>query len=292
MKSELENSNPLVSVVMITYNQEQYIGDAINGVLMQNCNFDFEIIIADDCSKDNTRNVILEYVARFPNLFNLIFQKINIGAALNFLELINKPKTKYIALCDGDDYWTDPLKLQKQVDLMEQNDKIGMVYSATNFSGVRLKNYFSVENYINDGSPFLNTCTFLINRNSFNVKDIKSNFVIGDLQIVLNILKKGYSVNFLDENTAVYRVLEESASHTNDSRKNVIFFQDKLLIELSFLEDNELKKKLKIDFYNKYFNDLSYLNLNLISRISVSFILWKYKEKKRLMNFILYNNTI
>ena len=105
-------SKPLVSVCIITYNQESYIRQAIESVLMQKVNFPWEIIIADDCSKDKTREIILEYKDRFPDLIKPLFQKRNVGGGKNFTDLINAATGKYVAYLEGDDYWTDDGKLQ------------------------------------------------------------------------------------------------------------------------------------------------------------------------------------
>lgn len=115
---------PLVTVCLITYNQTKYVRQAIESVLKQRVNFSMKLFIADDFSTDGTREIILSYKDKFPNFIELIFQKSNVGPANNFIELISKPKSKYIAYLEGDDYWTDPLKLQKQVDYLESNTDI------------------------------------------------------------------------------------------------------------------------------------------------------------------------
>lgn len=110
---------PLLSVVTITYNHAPYIAKCIEGVLMQKVNFPMEFIIADDCSTDETRSICEEYAAKYPGLIRLVFPKSNIGAVMNEQQAFLTAKGKYIATCEGDDYWTDPLKLQKQVDFLE-----------------------------------------------------------------------------------------------------------------------------------------------------------------------------
>ena len=112
---------PLLSVCLITYNHEKYIRETLDGIFIQQTNFPFEVIIADDFSRDNTRNIILEYQEKYPEIIQLIFQEKNVGPALNWLDLMHSPKGKYVAYLEGDDYWTNPLKLQKQVDFLEEN---------------------------------------------------------------------------------------------------------------------------------------------------------------------------
>ena len=111
----------MVSVEMITYNHEKFIAQAIEGVLMQQTNFPFELIIGEDCSTDNTRQICIEYQAKYPEIIKLILQEKNIGADNNSLSIMNISKGKYVAYCEGDDYWIDPFKLQKQVDFLENN---------------------------------------------------------------------------------------------------------------------------------------------------------------------------
>lgn len=112
---------PLLSVCLITYNHVKYIREAIEGVLMQKVNFTWELIIADDFSTDGTKEIVLEYKGKYPDFIKLILQKKNVGPAQNFIDLLTGPKSKYIAYFEGDDYWIDSYKLQKQVDILEQN---------------------------------------------------------------------------------------------------------------------------------------------------------------------------
>lgn len=121
----MKDIEPLVSICCITYNHENYIRDAIEGFLMQKTSFPIEIIIHDDASTDNTAQIIKEYEDKYPDLFCNIFQNENQwskgGGSIYARFVYPQARGKYIALCEGDDYWTDPLKLQKQVDFLEEN---------------------------------------------------------------------------------------------------------------------------------------------------------------------------
>ena len=116
-------SIPLVSISCTTYNHELYIEDALEGFLFQETNFPFEILIHDDASTDRTADIIREYEARYPTLIKPIYQTENQYSRGNKPGLINlkRAKGEYVALCEGDDYWTDPLKLQIQVDFLEKH---------------------------------------------------------------------------------------------------------------------------------------------------------------------------
>src|SRR3990167_1123773 len=113
--------NLKVSVCMVTYNHEKYIAQAIESVLMQKTNFDYELVIGEDCSTDKTKKIIIKYQKRYPKIIRIILNKKNLGAGLNFVQILEACKGEYIALLDGDDYWTDPVKLQKQVDFLDNN---------------------------------------------------------------------------------------------------------------------------------------------------------------------------
>ena len=126
------DEKPLLSICCIAYNQEDYIENTIQGFLIQKTNFRYEIIIHDDASDDNTGNIIRKYAKEEPDLFIPIYQVENkyskmIKPLQNFV--FPKVQGKYIALCEGDDYWTDPYKLQKQIDFLESNPGYGMVHT-------------------------------------------------------------------------------------------------------------------------------------------------------------------
>ena len=111
-----------VSVVVITYNHEKYIRQALDSILMQNVSFAFEILIGDDCSTDQTAEIIEQYQQRFPHIIKAILRSENIGATKNLYDLFLKCAGEYIAILDGDDFWTDKLKLQTQINFLKNND--------------------------------------------------------------------------------------------------------------------------------------------------------------------------
>jgi glycosyltransferase involved in cell wall biosynthesis len=116
------NNTPKVSVACITYNHEPFIRQCLEGIVIQQTNFPFEVIIGEDCSTDKTRAIIEEFEEKYPSIIKPIFQPFNVGAIRNGWEFVMPNcNGNYIACCEGDDYWTDPLKLQKQVDFLEQN---------------------------------------------------------------------------------------------------------------------------------------------------------------------------
>lgn len=107
-----------VSVIMVAYNHEKYLGQAIEGVVCQRTDFDFELVIAEDCSPDNTRNIALAYQQKYPRLIKIITSDTNVGFGENFARAKEYCTSEFIAICDGDDYWADNHKLQKQIDFL------------------------------------------------------------------------------------------------------------------------------------------------------------------------------
>lgn len=118
-----------LSVCVITYNHATYIRQCIDSIINQNCNFDYEIIIGDDCSTDKTQEILLDCYKSYPNLIRLLFNNKNIGISDNYRQVLETARGEYIALCEGDDYWTDSLKLRKQVDFLDSHRNYGFVGS-------------------------------------------------------------------------------------------------------------------------------------------------------------------
>lgn len=125
-------SVPLVSICSITYNHAPYIRQCLEGFVMQKTNFPFEIIINDDCSTDGTTEIVKEYAEKYPDLIKPVFHEENQyskGVKVLATYVYPKAKGKYIALCEGDDYWIYPMKLQKQVDILESDDNVMLVHT-------------------------------------------------------------------------------------------------------------------------------------------------------------------
>lgn len=116
------NVSPLVSVAVLVYNHDKYIRKALDSILMQEVDFDYEIVIAEDCSTDNSRDIIFEYYNNYPHIFKLILQEKNVGMRLNSDDLRHNCSGKYRATLEGDDYWIVTDKLKKQVDFLEKNE--------------------------------------------------------------------------------------------------------------------------------------------------------------------------
>lgn len=173
-------SEIMVSIVCNTYNQESYIRDALDGFIMQKTSFPVEILVHDDASTDSTAQIIREYVAKYPELIKPILQtenqyskNVSISKAFQF----SRAKGKYIAFCEGDDYWTDPLKLQKQVEAMERHPEVDIcahqmkIICSGKTTGLVPQQaedrIFSVEDVITGGGGFVMTASLMFRRELF-----------------------------------------------------------------------------------------------------------------------------
>ncbi len=129
-------NEPYLSVVFITYNHERYIREALDSVLMQETDFPFEIVVGEDCSTDHTRDILNEYKEKYPDRIRLLYRDRNLGRpTLNVYQTAMECRGKYIAFLEGDDFWTDPEKLKKQVHFLEEHDEYEAVTHASRLVG-------------------------------------------------------------------------------------------------------------------------------------------------------------
>jgi glycosyltransferase involved in cell wall biosynthesis len=218
--------NPVVSVCMITYNHESYIREAIEGVLMQKTNFPIELIIGEDCSTDNTRKIVREYENKYPEIIVAQYPETNRGMMKNFTTVLQSARGKYIALCEGDDYWTDPLKLQKQVDFLEENPDCSFCFHASktirnnnpvNYlihkpKKIPADNKFEIKNAILNGGGFMATNSMVFHREHILKRpDWMNKSTVGDLPLMLHLASKG-KIGYIDNVMSVYRVMSSSNS--------------------------------------------------------------------------------
>lgn len=304
----MDNMQPIVSVLMITYNHEKYIAQAIDSVLMQKTNFDYEIVIGEDCSTDKTREIVLEYKAKHPDKIKLLLQEKNLGMIQNFIDTLKACTGKYIALLEGDDYWTDPYKLQKQVDFLEANPEYGLVHTGC------ISNIHEIEKQIQDEKNivsgyifeellthifFISTVTVCARRELllkispevFN-EAIKRNWKMGDYPLWLEVALKT-KIKYLAENTAFYRIQSESASHSKNRYKRYEFFASVYDIKFFYLERqnilseqnvNQLRMIILVDYYKKL---LSFSKYNRIEALYGLLFLLK-KNKLNFKDFLIF----
>lgn len=225
------NNKPLVSVCCITYNHAPYIQQCIKGFLIQKTNFSFEIIINDDCSTDGTTEILKQYADKYPNLIRLVLHDENqySKGIRSILATFVYPlaKGKYIALCEGDDYWTDPLKLQKQIDMLEKNDSVSLVYTAFKTvddkgNDLYRKSYekFMKRSYSGNNLPelfnmnYILTCTVAYRKELIETREFKEGSKL-DYGIFLAAASYG-DFCYINDKTASYRLNPNSLTATKN----------------------------------------------------------------------------
>lgn len=126
-KTQNIESELVVSIIVCTYNQERYIAQTLDSILMQHCDFDVEVLVGEDCGTDNTRRICEEYAQKYPQV-KLLDRPHNLGKQRNFFDALCQARGKYVSMCDGDDYWQDELMLQKEVDYLESHPECVIAY--------------------------------------------------------------------------------------------------------------------------------------------------------------------
>lgn len=276
---------PLVSINCITYNHEKYIRQALDSFLMQKTNFKYEILIHDDASTDNTAEIIREYCKKYPNVIKPILQKENqqskgikkISYKFNHL----RAQGKYIAICEGDDYWIDPYKLQKQIDYLESNPECGMCFHAANIvnSDNKIKKNIrpftmnkvcSTEDIIIGGGGLCPTQSIVYRKQVFDdAPQFYFDAPVGDYPLQIITASKQYSY-YIDDVMSSYRKVVKSGtswSSTNKSKESNIKLIDQL---------NDMLKKFN-EYSNYMHNDA--IELTMLSNNFNKLILeGKYSE--------------
>ena len=269
------NTIPIVNIVMVTYNHEKYISQAIESILMQECAFEYQIIIGEDCSTDNTLEICKHYRDAYPKKIILLTSESNMGMAANYRQVFNACTAKYIAILEGDDFYTDSQKLTKQIEVLELNMEYGIVHS--NYSvlyengniklghGLTRKKKLHGELY---NSLTLNNticpATACFRRDLFE-KYIDFKFAVDNsLQTIDIFIWLGLSfhskVFYLDEITSCWRVVNTSISNNKDILAYENFIKGSALI-LQYYFD-------KYSFINNDINEpLSLIYKGLITRL-------------------------
>lgn len=261
----------LVSVVMITYGHEKFIEEAINGVLMQECSFSLELIVANDCSPDKTDQIVRDIIEKHPrgNRINYVKHENNIGMMPNFIFALDRASSKYIAVCEGDDYWTDSLKLQKQIDFMETNLDFSMCFHPVHITLTGKDDYYNYNTPSSDvlflkdiiREHYIPTCSLLFRngyfRNGLPIWFSKS--ISGDLPLEILLASKG-KTKYLTGKMACYRRNEggitQSPIQLAKMRSGYIYMFSKLSKEIGFphaIYLNYLVWRLRLGYLKIYF---------------------------------------
>jgi glycosyltransferase involved in cell wall biosynthesis len=315
---------PLVSVLMLVYNHEKYIREAIQSVLDQETDFPFEIVIGEDCSTDLTRDIVFRFQRNHPDKIKVITSDKNVGMRQNEFRTLNATRGKYIAYCEGDDYWCDSRKLQKQVEIMESNPSITLCFHAVSNKLVNSSKrdkiirsstrnrFYSTDEVILKGGGFYKLVSAMVSRSIFTeLPDWYLQFPVGDIALGILAAIRG-EVFYLNEVMAVYRSgVQGSWSQRNAQRIQSNQDHQLKLIEARIIVDRQtnfvyhraIKRRNSENLRNlllnnrledvrrsliieRYFNQLSDLDKYVVSIIVHTKAFWIWKIKLSISTFL------
>lgn len=281
-------SNPFVSILVLAYNQEKTIHQTIDGIIEQKCDFPIEIIIGEDASNDNTREICLEYQKKHPEKIKLLLQDKNQGVVKNYIDILLLCRGKYIAQCAGDDYWIDAEKLDKQVKFLEDNSDYGVVStggyklivkSNTLIEGIPPLhpapdgNVFSLAH--KDG-VYAMPLSLMFKRDLLNHIDfdqfILRKFSVEDVPMQ-TIMAKHTKFGHIPDLTCVYRVYTESMSNTSVPHPRYLKYHEGLVAMKRYIAEIYPGE---VGFSEEWANDyLAY------KRVRLAIYHFDYNETKR-----------
>lgn len=312
----------LVDIVMVTYNHEKYIRQAIESVLQQECNFKYRLIIADDCSKDNTASICKEFTLKFPTTIYFIEQLENKGLVLNYKSSFDACRAEFIAILEGDDYWIDSKKLQKQVDILREDPSFGLVHSG--FKVAEIDGQFRVANlgvseHRLEGKLFeavfkdevvFCPLTVVFRRSLLSWVDyefcIKNNVWTIDAFLWPEFSYQT-TIRYLPEVTGVYRRSQAAATSTLNPDKLIWYFESGLKMKLYYfykypiegLNDSQLKSKYLKNLIVKLFeigakararsylmkySSSNFVSIAFVLLVNIPFIDVYYKNRLKILS--------
>lgn len=268
-------SEIVVSVCIATYNQENYIRKCLDSVFMQKTNFNFEVIVGEDASPDNTREILLEYKEKYGDKLVLLLHDKNLGPSGNTRSIQEKVRGKYIAAVEGDDFWTDEYKLQKQYDILESNPQYSAVCS--DFMGVSPEGEIfnpsvfnlkkdtvkTMKDWLREGYT-LHTCT-VFRRNIFPVNDEKYRKLVTAEPTMGDLI----TFTLLYDAGDIYVIKDVMSAHRSAGEKDVASFtytQRTKAIEYTYMLMRIIRN---IEEYLEYKYDLSPIICNRIALVKL-----------------------
>jgi glycosyltransferase involved in cell wall biosynthesis len=270
-------NKPKISACLITFNHENFIRECLEGAISQIGDFDYEIIIGDDCSSDNTKQICLEYSTKYPNLIKYTKRNNNLGMIGNWIATISECSANYIALCEGDDYWTDPYKLKKQVDFLEANPDYVLSFHKVKIlkpDGGLVEDFITKvpENY--ETQETLARLGNYIHTPSVVFKNIKMEFPpefslspVGDYFLYIMLTEHG-KLKYLEEEMAVYRESVGIWSSQTDYFRNLKTAQTHALIVSAmskFPVTTKIVNARISNFIERFKNEISPSDLSLLN---------------------------
>ena len=293
----------IVSVILLVYNHEKYLKQAIDSILMQEVDFNYEIIIAEDKSTDSSRGIIDEYVNKYPDLFVVLYRNENIGATKNSYEACLLARGKYIANLEGDDYWTDKKKLKKMVEFLEKDTSyIGVshiiegrdlenrvlfkspILVNTNGEDIKIENFLKGKRFSAVATVFKNI--FKDETNDYSIIH-KANRNVGDYTLAALLLDKG-NIRILNETMSVYRSRSIKGESNYNSINNSM---QKAKSHISLIKNVDKYFNGKYDFTGEYLKPIttafySFLKNNQLSDFYTS--IYKILPMKVKLLFFAY----
>ena len=258
---------PLVSICVITYNHEKFLARALDSILSQEMDFPYEIIIGEDCSQDATRAICEQYKQYYSDVIQLILHEKNVGLIRNYVSIMTAAQGKYIAICSGDDYWCDSMKLKKQVAFLEQNIDYSMcftnAYEESNFSweGYKKKQFSNVEDREYKGDQII--LDWIIPASSVMIRNglldfsflLKRTFYAEDLVQYLKLNEYG-KLRGMSDITTVYTQHEKSITRNIEMSPKQFLDDfvnnlDSIDVELGYKYHGIIRKVLSNRFYNE-----------------------------------------
>lgn len=304
-----------ISVIVTSYNQAETLSETLDHILSQHTQYSYEILIGDDCSTDNTKDICAKYSRAYPDVIRAFHYSKNGGVATNFVLTIREAKGEYIALCAADDYWHNPRKLQVQMDYFQAHPECGFVY--TDYNKLHIGTNKISENYLQtsrtpiyEGFGLIKTVfagqfpaltlTVMFKKELFDryipwEDYIHYRFTLEDWPTWL-IFSKYTNIGYMAESTATYRYGHESISNPKSYEKIVSrFTNEKFMYEYlckMFPEDIHYNEQVYDDYVTGLLLELAYKRNDFIKAKEYSLqIKGNYKsiKQKMALNFITFN---
>lgn len=290
-------NNPMVSVILLTYQQEKTIGQTIESILAQKTQYSFEIIIGEDCSKDNTRQICEKYVKNHPQIVKLLPSAPNKGLMVNYFDSFKSAKGKYIMVCAGDDYWPNENKIERQVDFLEAHSDYVFVCGLTKHinesnGSVRIERYKPFNDnlfrQLMIDKMFFTIGSICFRKEALPLEILKQfvekGYVCEDYPIVLWLSRQG-KASVLNEILFAHRFYAGSISNATTFEKRISFVKALCDIRNDFMElyPNEVtQQELDDSLYRSY-----YANCVKYNKRTLAIEYLQKIEKKSLKDWVI-----
>jgi glycosyltransferase involved in cell wall biosynthesis len=272
------DEKPLVSIQCLVYNHEPFLRQCLDGFVMQKANFKFEAIVHDDCSTDGSVDIICEYAEKYPDIIKPIYESENQYSQGTLREVIAPYlRGQYIALCEGDDFWIDPFKLQKQVNFLEKNIEFGMCFTNFNIyhqSSGKLDlslltnkpdkypcEYTLSEWIVHPG--YLGPPTWLVRRELWFKPKIVG--VDGTFLLMTRFMHDSKVYCLKNDTTATYRdhvgSITQSMSYRIQYERCLGMYYSKMQLTDLYINDSNERKKIRNEVFNETFNNSNFLKI-------------------------------